>query len=145
MSPPTNNTDEPNIVLCGNRNGHLNTELRTERHIRGLHKKLKRWASRTIISFYYSVVIILYATIRIMLWCIFLWYLLWTSYFVFYRRISMWLCFFNYTVNVHYVLKDYLHIPNMILKLYCPEYNWNTAGHQSNNQCKSIPFYVFFY
>jgi hypothetical protein len=30
MSPTTNNTggiDEPNIVLCGNRSGHHNTEL----------------------------------------------------------------------------------------------------------------------
>ena len=29
----TGGKDEPNIVLCGNRNGHHNTELRTYRHI----------------------------------------------------------------------------------------------------------------
>ena len=29
----TGGKDEPNIVLCGNRNGSHNTELRTKRHI----------------------------------------------------------------------------------------------------------------
>ena len=31
-------------LLCGNRNGHNNTE---QGHIKGEHKKLKRWATRT--------------------------------------------------------------------------------------------------
>jgi len=33
--------------LCGNRNGHDNTKLRTLKHIIGQHKKLKIWATRT--------------------------------------------------------------------------------------------------
>ena len=31
--------------LCGNRDGHHNTELETQRHIIGQHKKLKREAT----------------------------------------------------------------------------------------------------
>ena len=40
---PTGGKSELTIVLCGNRNGHHNTELRTWKHRTGRHKKLKRW------------------------------------------------------------------------------------------------------
>ena len=43
----TGGKDEPNNVLCGNRNEHHNIEPRTYRHVIGQHKKLKRWATRT--------------------------------------------------------------------------------------------------
>ena len=33
--------DEPSIVLCGNRSGHHDTELRSLKHIIGQHKTLK--------------------------------------------------------------------------------------------------------
>jgi len=43
----TGGKDEPNIVLCGNHNGHHHTKLGTLKHIIGQHKKIKRWATRT--------------------------------------------------------------------------------------------------
>ena len=39
--------DEPIYLSMRNRNGHHNTELRTQRHTIGQHKKMKRWATRT--------------------------------------------------------------------------------------------------
>ena len=39
--------DESNIVFMRNRNGHHNTELRTQRHIIEQHKKLKQLTTRT--------------------------------------------------------------------------------------------------
>jgi hypothetical protein len=43
----TEGKDEPNLVLYGYRNEHLDTEERTERNTIGQHNKLKRWATRT--------------------------------------------------------------------------------------------------
>jgi hypothetical protein len=42
----TGGNDERTSCLCGNRNGYQNTELRTQKHIIGQHKKKIKWATR---------------------------------------------------------------------------------------------------
>ena len=51
--------DEPDIVLCGNRNGHHNTQLRTYRHIIGQHKNLTRLAVVVLINFVFIFIDVL--------------------------------------------------------------------------------------